>query len=315
MRRFLSLLWNGRDLRHQPIALPGGAEPLVRLELHNPDSPPRDVSTEHVPVSMRPLILGVRIELAHDDADAQTCQLVVRDRVTGIELGGIELTPCGSVPLGEAARLQLYRTTGSRNATTPALERWWRYVLAWEHARRAPARGDGLRMSASDLRCLNVYYMSPRPVYLIGVAEGGRSNFFPMDLVSRVDASHFLLALRKTSPAIELMEKSQVIAMSAAPADQVRAVYALGTHHRKSNVDTSLLPFSLVRSPLHGLPALSSGYTCELSVQHVHRHGTHKLFVCHVEAEQGTAPRQLAHISGMYAEWLARHGRPVEDAK
>lgn len=314
MRGLLPLLWNGRALSHLPIALADPATSPVRLELHHPGSPPRDVSDAHVPVSMRPLILGVRTEPSLDDRDAAECTLVVTDRVTEQRLGEIRLTPAGSVPLGDA-RLALFRTTSSRNATAPALTRWWRYALSWEHARRAPARGDGLCMSASDLRCLNVYYMWQRPVYLIGVASGDRTNFFPMDLVGRVDASHFLLALRATSPAIELMETSRVIAMSAAPADQLRTVYALGAHHRKASVDTNALPFPVVRSAHHDLPVLSTGFTRELSVQQVHRIGSHVLFVCRVDAEQGITSRQLAHISLMYAEWLARRGRPVEDAR
>ncbi|MBW8768848.1 MAG: hypothetical protein JF589_03745 [Gemmatimonadetes bacterium] len=313
MRRFLSLLWNGQALRHLPFALSNPAESPVRLELHRPSSRPRDVSDQHVPVSMRPLILGVRVDESFGDLVARDCTLVVTDRVTEERLGEIQLTPGDSVPLGDA-RLQLFRTTGSRNRTVPPLTRWWRYALSWEHARRAPARGDGLCMSASDLRCLNVYYMWPRPVFLVGVAAGDRSNFFPMDLVGRVDADHFLLALRATSPAIELMETSRVIAMSAAPADQRRAVYALGAHHRKSSVDTSALPFDVGRSERHGLPVLRGGFTRELSVQQVHRFGSHVLFDCRVDAEQGTTPRQLAHISAMYAEWLARHRRPVEEA-
>ena len=310
MRRQLALLWNGQALRHLPIALDAEAEPPVRLEVHAASSPLRDVSMMHVPVSMRPLILGVR---SLDSARA-SCSLVVTDRITGARLGEIRLAPAESVPLGDAS-LRLFRTTGCRNAAVPALTRWWRYALSWEHARRAPARGDGLRMSAADLRCLNVYYMWPRPVYLVGVAAGDRSNLFPMDLVGQVDAHHFLLALRATSPAIELMERSRVIAMSAAPADQLRAVYALGAHHRQANVDTGALPFAVVRSALHGLPVLASGFTRELSVRQVHRHGSHVLFVCRVDVEQGRTPRQLAHISLMYAEWLARRGRPVEEVR
>jgi len=314
VRRLLALLWNGQALRHLPIALAESPPPPVRLELHGASSPPRDVSDAHVPVSMRPLILGVRTEASLDGEHEKECSLVVTDRLTEQRLGEIRLTPAGSVPLGDA-RLALFRTTSCRNATAPSLTRWWRYVLSWEHARRARARGDGLCMSASDLRCLNVYYMWPRPVYLIGVAAGDRSNLFPMDLVGRVDARHFLLALRATSPAIELMETSRVIAMSAAPADQLRAVYALGAHHRVPSVDTSGLPFAVMRSARHALPVLSTGFTRELSVQEVHRLGSHVLFVCRVDVEQGAAPRQLAHISLMYAEWLARHGRPVEAAQ
>jgi len=263
---------------------------------------------------MRPLILGVRVEVSTHDAPASRYSLVVVDRATEKPLGEIRLAPAGSVPLGDVT-LALFRTTGCHNVTTPALTRLWRYALSWEHARRAPTRGDGLRMSAADLRCLNVYYMWPRPVFLIGVSAGDRSNLFPMDLVGRIDAHHFLLALRETSPAIKLMETSRAIAMSGAPADLLDAVYALGAHHRKSSVDTSALPFSVVRSERHGLPVLSTGMTRELSIQQAHRIGSHVLFDCRVDVEQGSTPRQLGHISLMYAEWLARRGRRVETAK
>lgn len=61
MKRLFASLWRGRALRHLPIALPESEQSLVRLELHGLSATPRDVSHSHVPVSMRPLILGVRI--------------------------------------------------------------------------------------------------------------------------------------------------------------------------------------------------------------------------------------------------------------
>ena len=145
-------------------------------------------------------------------------------------------------------------------------------------------------MSAADLYCLNVYYTWARRVFLIGVAHGERSNFFPMDLVGRVDPDHFLLALRATSPAIELTESSRVIAMSGAPADRLDTVYALGAHHRKASIDPSALPFPVRRSPRHGLPVLAEGFTRELTVRQVHRVGSHVLFVCRVDEERERLP-------------------------
>jgi flavin reductase (DIM6/NTAB) family NADH-FMN oxidoreductase RutF len=307
MRRLLASLWHGVALRHLPISLPEGEPSPVRFMLHGFSSEPLDVSASHVPVSMRPLILGVRME----SVPASEGSLVVLDRSTGIRLGEIALAPAGSIPLGDGM-LALFRTVGSRNATAPTVKRWWRYALSWIHARRAPSRGDGLCMSAADLRCLNVYYMWPRRVFLIGVMHGDRSNFFPMDLVGSVGSGEFLLALRATSPAIELMEGSKVIAMSAAPAGHRAEVYALGAHHRKPSVDTSALPFALRSSPRHGLPVLADGFTRELSVRQTHRIGSHVLFVCRIDEEGGSTPRQMAHISLMFAEWLERHGRGVD---
>jgi flavin reductase (DIM6/NTAB) family NADH-FMN oxidoreductase RutF len=311
VKRLASALWHGKGLRHLPIAVGADDAPPVRLDLERAGHAPLDVSAAHVPVSMRPLVLGVRLDDARRDAPTERCTLAVRDVASGARLGEITLEPAGEMPLA-AGTLSLFRTVACRNATAPARVRWWRYALAWRHAMRAPARGDGLCMSAADLRCLNVYYTWPRRVFLVGAAFEGRTNLFPMDLVGRVSPDDFTLALRATSPAIELMERSRVIAMSAAPAEHLAEVYALGVHHRKPTVDTSTLPFDVRASALHGLPVLAQGFTRELTVRAVHRVGSHVLFVCRVDPERGRTTRQIAHVSQMYAEWLAKRGRALD---
>jgi flavin reductase (DIM6/NTAB) family NADH-FMN oxidoreductase RutF len=311
MKRVLRWLRHGRPLRHLPIAFGEAEGSLVRFELRGLTAGPIDVSDRHVPVSMRPLVIGLRLDDVGVALPTHGLTLVARDRATESYLGEIALEGAGTLSLGTHT-LSLCRTIASRNVTRGAATRATRYALAWIHAKGAPARGDGLCMSAADLRCLNVYYCWPRPVFLVGVAHGDRTNLFPMDLVGRVDPDHFLLALRATSPAIELMEASRVIAMSGAPADRLHAIYELGAHHRKASVDTSALPFPVHPSPLHGLPMLTGGFTRELTVQQVHRVGSHVLFACRVDAEQGTTPRQLGHVSEMFAEWLAARERGVE---
>src|SRR5262249_9210016 len=159
----------------------------------------------------------------------------------------------------------------------------------------------------ADLRALNAYYITARPVYLVGVAHKDRVNLFPMDLVGPVSSGDFLLALRATSPAVEVMEASRCIAMSGAPAAHLRAVYALGAQHHKSSVDLNTVGFPITRSTLYGLPVLAEdGLVRELFVRAVHRIGSHVLFVSRVEREAGRTWEQLAHVSGMYAERLSR---------
>jgi flavin reductase (DIM6/NTAB) family NADH-FMN oxidoreductase RutF len=258
-------------------------------------------------------VIGVWSETDSDDtlATPDHYSIVVRDATMGTALGTIDVSSVGTLPLSRGSLL-LFKTGKCRNRTAPVLTRWWRYALAWVHARRSRSRGDRLCMTASDLRALNGYYMAARRVYLIGVASGGRTNLFPMDLVGSVGSGDFLLALRATSPAIELMEQSRVIAMSAAPADHLAEVYALGAHHKMDTVDVSALPFDVGASQLKGLPVLPQGFVRELSVLQTHRVGSHVLFVCRVDDEHGSTPRQIAHVSAMYAEWLGKRGRAVE---
>jgi len=103
--------------------------------------------------------------------------------------------------------------------------------------------------------------------------------------------------------------------MSGAPSDNLKAVYDLGAHHRAESINMSDLPFAMRMSDLFGLPVLAeNGLVRELAVREVHRVGSHVLFITRVMSEQGHTDRQLAHVSGMYAEWLASHGGALTPA-
>src|SRR5262249_55619622 len=138
-------------------------------------------------------------------------------------------------------------------------------------------------------------------------------NLFPMDLVAPLGSGDFVLALRSTSPAIDVIEASRRIAMSGAPAAHLGAIYELGAQHRKTTIDLDNLRFSVRRSRLFGLPVLEgSGLVRDLSVQQLHRIGSHVLFVCREEDEHGHAEAQLARVSGRYAERLTRMNQPYQ---
>lgn len=312
--RMLHLLRHGKGLRHLPVILPDRRDVSVRVMLCGLPGAAIDVTNDHVPVSLRPLVLGVHLDVADNEVIAATAtpSLEFRDaRDQDRLLARIDLEPVGALKLS-GGELRLFETIRCRHWCAPWLTRWARYALAWQHARRAPARGDALCMSASDLRCLNAYYIVSRPVYLVSVALEDRVNVFPMDLVGGVSSGEFLLALRATSPAVELIESSRRIALSGAPGAQLNAVYALGTQHHRLTVDLSGLPFQVRASDVFALPVLAEpGLVREVSVREVHRVGSHVLFVTHVERESGVTVEQLAHVSGMYAEWLSRRGRAL----
>lgn len=313
LRSLVALLRSGRDLRHVPVVYPGAAGSTVRLLLRDETGATRDVTGDHVPVSMRPLVLGVRATRERP-APARPLLEIHDEAAGGRSLASISLRASGAIEIGDGT-LQLYRTVGCRNRCAVLPRRWLRYALAWRHAQLAPRRGDGLCMSAADLRCLNAYYIVARPVYLVSVAHEGRNNFFPMDLVGPLSSGEFLLALRATSPAIALMEASRRLALSAAPADRLSTVYALGAHHRKETVDTTALPFATEPSPCFALPAIAGGLVREIAIGDLHSVGSHVLFVGRIVGERGHTAEQLAHVSLMYAEWVRRRGRSFRQAR
>jgi hypothetical protein len=307
MRALLAALRHGRGLRHVPVGARETDVSPVRVLLRGSAGEERDVTREHALVSLRPLIVGVRVDAAAADPTS-SFSLAMVDRESATVLGTVTLSPAGSLPLS-GGTLALFRTAGCRDATAPAHVRWWRYALASVHARRSAARGDDLGMSAADLRCLNVCYMVPRPVHLVGVS--GAAELFTSSLVARLGDGGLLVSLPANSAEIAAIEASRVVAISAAPADRLRDVLALGAYQRRTAAGAGSA-FALRPSARHSLPVLADGFSRELTVLAVHRVGSHVLFDCCVDGEHGTPPRQVAYLSQMYVEWLVRHGRTVD---
>jgi flavin reductase (DIM6/NTAB) family NADH-FMN oxidoreductase RutF len=315
MRRIFRLIRHGRSLAHWPIVFPN-VHIGLRVHLRNTRGARVDITDAHVPISLRPLVIGVEcLQAAYDGfggTDDAGLSLVVSDASTGAELADVRLRSIGSIPT-QGNELRLFEMGACRNRCASRLTRWWRYALAWRHALDAPRRGDRLCMSASDLRALNAYYIVPRPVYSVSVSHAGRTNMFPMDLVGRLPSGAFSLALRTTSPAIELIDSSRRVVMSGAPSHLLSEVYALGRHHRESAIDVGKLPFRIAQSRRYALPIIAdASIVRELTVRAVHRIGSHTVFVCDIDEEIGEPQNMIAHTSAMFVEWLRRRGRTVE---
>jgi flavin reductase (DIM6/NTAB) family NADH-FMN oxidoreductase RutF len=282
---------------HVAVGLPRPAE-FVRVSLDGLG----DVSTDHVPVSLRPFTVGVCLDRSVTAQDLRRATLTFRDwdnvRPTR---GRLRLTSEQAIDLG-SRRLWLFHVTSSTNGCLPPLQVYARELHDW-WGRRKRANPYNFRMTAADLRAINVYYIRPRPVSLVTVVDGDASNIFPMDLIGPVSSGHFLLALRSTSPAIALMSHIRRVAVSAAPASFKKAAYALGAHHRERSIDLGRLPFPTVASPEFGLPVPADALVVrELAIRDIHTVGSHTLFVTDIVRETpGKAGDALCHIASPYA--------------
>ena len=311
MKRLLSLLRGGKGLRQVPVVYADSPAFALRVVLQGLAAGPVDVSNDHCPVSLRPLVLGVRLDTKNPGPLSLWLEISPASPEAA-PLARLALKPAGSLPLKQGA-LHLFEVGQTVNRCVPRPALWLRYLLAWQNARTAARRGDALGMSARDLRALNAYYIVARPVFLVGVGHEGRMNLFPMDLVGALSSGEYLLALRATSPSVALMEAAGRIAMSSAPAELLDDVYALGRQHRQPSLDLSAQAVPISGSPLFGLPVLGqAGLVRELSIEKVERIGSHVLFIARIEQETGLAHRQLAHVSGMYVEWLRRRQQGCE---
>ncbi|HKP74268.1 MAG TPA: flavin reductase [Longimicrobiaceae bacterium] len=314
MKRLLKLMLAGQSLRHRPVALWPDEQRPVRAVLASPGDS-ADITARLFPVSLNPLVLGIhspgelglgadaRVAVRMFDADE-------RVPVGDLRLRGERILPW---PGGDVL---LLKPTGSRVRCAPALDRAWRYALAWRQAKVIAKTPNAFAMSFPDLKALNVFYMMPRPVYLVSVAHGDASNIFPMDLVGPVGDDTFLLALRRTSPSIELMKASGRIVVSAIPAELKEPVYALGMHHKQKSIDWAGLPIATAPSPAFGIPAPVDALSVrELEVRQAAEVGSHVFFDTRVAAfDRRRDGAQLCHVSDMYARWRAARGRSFAGA-
>jgi flavin reductase (DIM6/NTAB) family NADH-FMN oxidoreductase RutF len=264
-----------------------------------------DVTGRQVVLSLVPLVIGIG-----DAPDVGTRgELVFRDRANGRPLGTLQLDALGKLGAAQGT-LACFAVDSSEHACLPAPLRAWQRFL---QARRGAA--PGFAMHPRDVQHLLVFYICPRPVFLVSVADAAHENLFPMDLVGEVGGGLFTLALRNTSPSIETLRNSRRAALADVPLQRRALAYSLGKHHHVARIDWSALPGATVRSARHGLtvPA-DSPRIRDVDILEVHTQGSHTVFVCKVMHEEqraqpgAEAAAHLFHTSGIHRAWRRRQG-------
>ena len=313
------MLRYGSPLGYQTVALRETEQPQVSLQLHTRQGTV-DISDLHIPVSLRPFLLAFSLRQPEicgvlSSGSPSPLRLNVFDLSRpDLSLGEIFLEEVGSLQLGPC-RFGLYRPKTSRTFCVPCWHRYVRYALAWWHTQRAVQREGNFQMTAPDLRSLDVYYIHPRPVYLVSVTAGEKGNIFPMDLVGYVDQrAAFVLALRSTSPSVETIRQTRSVALSSLPASCKVTIYALGVHHKQPFIDWAQVPFALIPSPQLQLPVPAVAFRVrEYQVEAYQEIGSHTVFLAREISDRrwNNAP-QLCHVSRLFAKWRVNNGRPFQ---
>jgi flavin reductase (DIM6/NTAB) family NADH-FMN oxidoreductase RutF len=273
---------------------------------------PIDVTSNNVVAALRPFTLGVMFHRAHSaDGFDQPLRLSMREQSRAAPLlGTIELHHVRTINLPQH-QFCLFETIDCENfCVGPGRLLFY----DWLELRKAQARQRknpyNFRMTPTDLRCSRVFYICPRPVVLVTVEHQGKGNMFPMDLIGPTDSPWYSMALRSTSPAVELMKQSKRMALASVPVSYQAAAYELGKHHRMTSIDWAALPFPTVSSPLFGLPVIEAALRLrEVRVEEYHEVGSHVLFVTSIERETlPNSPRspQLFHRYSSFRRYLTQ---------
>jgi flavin reductase (DIM6/NTAB) family NADH-FMN oxidoreductase RutF len=196
-------------------------------------------------------------------------------------LGEIGLRPTEAISLDDG-QLFLFEPHHCKNYCVSRPWLWMRYLFFAYHqwqARKCSLAPE-LQIPAGQLHCLFVFYICPRPVVLVSVAEANLVNIVPMDLIGPVSLRCFSLALHSTSTAAPLIEGSRRIAISSVPSEQAAVAYRLGNNHKSPCADVERLPFATTRTAAFGLPVPQFALRVrEMQIESVRAVGGYKFFL------------------------------------
>jgi flavin reductase (DIM6/NTAB) family NADH-FMN oxidoreductase RutF len=269
-----------------------------------------DVTGHNVVAALKPFSVAIGRGLVPDtlidEAGAPELQFV--DRRFGCLMGALSLRR-EEGPRAAGHGHAVFEVWRGENHCARLGERIWDAgVYRWTNWRKR--NQPGFSMTTRAIEQSMVFYICPRPVYLVSVDDGERSNIFPMDLVGPLGPDEFSLALRNTSPSVETIKLARRVVMSGIAADDQKIAYQLGAHHRKLQIDTSDLPFKLARSKQLSLPVPEIAlYAQEVEILNWRSIGSHTLFIGRIVAHEDFAQRpQLFHTCGIYQKWRSRAG-------
>jgi flavin reductase (DIM6/NTAB) family NADH-FMN oxidoreductase RutF len=270
-----------------------------------------DVTDNNVVVALKPFTVGIGQVDAVRSFLAQSTRLELKfvDRQLQSVIGVLRLERADEWHAAEHG-LTLFEVRSGKNQCAGWLRRAWDAgVYRWWEVRKKPA--VGLTLPPSAVEQTMIFYMCPRPVFLVSVADGEHSNIFPMDLLGPIGAERFTLALRNTSPSIATISTARKLALSAIAVDDCKVAYQLGAHHRKRQINIQELPFAVRPSQRFSLPVPAMALQVrEVEILDVRQVGSHTLFLGRIVAQQGVADvPQLFHTCGIYQKLRARDGR------
>ena len=270
----------------------------------------RDVTTRNVVTATRPLSIGIGLEDDEDFRKLSSNHVFLEFRSAHPPetlLGKVGLAFADSIPLEEGGALCLFSTHRPANFCQARTLVWKRY-LNFSYAQWKNERGPNppkVRMVATELHSLFVFYICPRPVVLVSVVDGEAGNIFPMDLVGPIGQGQFSIALHATSKGLPLIERSGRIALSSVPISKMSLAYQMGQNHNKASVCWSSVPFPLIASPSFYLPIPEFALRVrELQLVKVRPMGSHVLIICRVMADNAFVDGlQFFQAHGFYDEW------------
>ena len=242
-------------------------------------------------------------------AESGRLSLRFREREGSRLLGEIGLQFQSIVPAGDR-ELYLFQTQSYKNYCLPKARLWARYLqYAYQ---RSKVKTSDVPITAREIHAMIVFYICPRPVALVSVADASAINVFPMNLMGPIGNGYFSFALNSATPVSRLVECSGSIALSGIPLEHAPLAYQLGKNHKKECIDCNQLPFATKTSSNLGLPVPQFSLRVrEMRIEAARKLGSHTLFVARTfHDERWNNGLQFFVVHGMYQARRERMYQP-----
>jgi hypothetical protein len=273
---------------------------------------PLDVTFRHTVACCAPFLVGVLLDRPYSTSVRENRKIVLRfsESVSpGRLLGELHLAPTTSIPLGNS-EVTLFRVTGSRNYCLSMVRQWAHYLPSAFSNWRRLASFD-VKMTAREMRASYVGFIRPHPIVLGSIQSDTGGNIFPMNLMGEFSDRYFAFALKGSRRPSHLIANLRHIAISNIPLPLCSTAFQLAANHKKDSIEWDQLPFQLSESQTLKFPIpAAAGRVRELSVEQVHKLGSHTLFLARILSDESRYDEpQLHAIHGFYQYWRLRKDR------
>ncbi len=172
-------------------------------------------------------------------------------------------------------QVYLCKVIGSRNQL-PYL-----YSILMNHAVYACKRKFKYTMKEGKrLHDLFVFYIKPRPAFLLSLKDGEDFDIFPVDLNGNIFNDYYMQSIKSTNKAVSIIKKTGVFCLSAVPFGKAELIYKLHELRKKERIGLRNLPFTAYESKELKIPVPDFAISVrEFKVERAFENGLYTTFV------------------------------------
>jgi hypothetical protein len=203
----------------------------------------------------------------------KNAKIIIHDE-KGIKVGLLYVIQQEAITIGNE-QVYLYKVISSRNQL-PYL-----YSILMNHIVYAAKRKFKYNtLEGKRLHHLFVYYIKPRPAFLLSLKDGDDFDIFPVDLNGNIFNDYYMQSIKSTNKAVNAIKEAAAFCLSAVPFSKADVIYKLHEQRKKEKMGLKNLPFSVLESRELKIPVPDFAISVrEFRVERAFENGLYTTFV------------------------------------